>query len=217
MSPQVSTAKKFLDNTTGDLVQVALDSIMKRDSGRWLMIREKLPPIEGGAPPVMSLHWSVPWPMGKEIVENYFKKRVGFSNDFDTLQEDINNIAESSFDISFGGVDPNPLLARRIRWKDKDVRLFDHEISFVTVENMSLYIEEGSHEFRPGSTAEANLIEEILTGDKKLIYDAALVDGATHNQAVQVALGHDLSGIEIPPIGWYECRKEYVQHFFDVN
>jgi hypothetical protein len=183
--------------------------------GRWVMIRVQLPLIEGGAPPPLSLHWAVPWPMDKKYCENYFRHYCRDEN-FDADEDEF----DMDFALGlFNGLDRNPFRALKIKYKGNDVRLFADEVSFVSSENMKLYLEDGSHTLVPSSVAEGQIIQEVLDGEKKQFYDAALLDGANENQAFLTALGIPVEddGAIYPAIGWYECRKEYVQHFFDVE
>jgi hypothetical protein len=120
------------------------------------------------------------------------------------------------------GEDPNYGTARKILFDGKEVRLFDCEFNKITAESMNLFIQgenggDASHIFRSGkSLAEKAIEAEIVSGDKKEIYDAALVDGATNEQAFLVSLAKDpLALDEFPPaIGWYECKPEYLSYYF---
>lgn len=173
------------------------------DLGAWIMITKKLPPMKV-VPSPLSIHWSHPWP-NKEFAISSRKREI-------------------SQNMFLSGMEPDFLKARKIIYENESIRIFPHEYSLISAESMALYVlgipdvEEPCHTLRPGGLSEKNLIVEIESGERRLIYDAALVDGATPSQAFRVAMGLEvLDSVEFPPIGWYECRKEYVQTFFDVE
>ena len=80
---------------------------------------------------------------------------------------------------------------------------------------MREYIEAGAVDLIPDNVAENTVIQEVLKGVKKEIYEQALVDGCNENQAMLVALGVDITipDAEVIPIGWYKFRREYAQIF----
>lgn len=183
-----------------------------QDSGLWIMVTAKIPVSD--PPPEGSIHWSVQWPN---------EKYVALQADSHGLTIDDLEDGESPDcfeDVLFGSnlKDPNWAKARKIVFDGEEIRLFSHEYSVVKEENLHAYVysEEPSHVFRAGNTAEFVLIEKALETDDKLVYDAALVDGATHAQALATALGVDITtaGLEFPPIGWYEMVEEYKRIFF---
>jgi len=58
--------------------------------------------------------------------------------------------------------------------------------------------------------AEEKIIEDILSGVKKRIYEQALVDGCDNKQAFLMANGIDVSEeYDVPRMGWYRIRPEY--------
>lgn len=137
----------------------------------------------------------------------------------------LDNVLEQK---AFMGKDPNWARARKIRYQDDEIRVFPHEFSVLTHENMSMYIgysnpEEGSHELVSGNVAETKLLQEVLEGDLREVYNAALVDGCSHSMAIGMALGIDVSdtekdGLELakfPPVGWYRCKPEYASFYCD--
>jgi hypothetical protein len=65
------------------------------------------------------------------------------------------------------------------------------------------------------AAAEERLIQEVMEGELRPIYEAALLDGANEQQAKLTAMGMDftMSDSEFPPVGWYRCRPEYAEMF----
>lgn len=183
-------------------VEKALD-FQKVDTGKWIMIAKELPPMKV-VPPFMSIHWSHPWPFERDKVADYREReKSGFA----------------------WGFEPNVETCRKIEFKGESVRVFEHEFSQVSSENMNLYIlgdpdsgEEPSHILRPGGLQERDLIVDVLQGDKNVLYEEALMDGATEAQAFRSASGQEIFGVlEFPPIGWYECQKKYTDYFGSVG
>ena len=114
------------------------------------------------------------------------------------------------------GLENNWAGARKIHYKDTDIRVFPDEFSVMTDEKMAMYTglsEEASHELVPSSVADATLIQEVLSGSLKEVFDAAMVDGCTPEQARAMAFGVDAgeSTASLPPIGWYRCKHEYAE------
>ena len=73
-----------------------------------------------------------------------------------------------------------------------------------------MYLED-SYELVPGNVAEQDIMDSLLRGSKKRIYEASLVDGCTKYEARLMSLGVDISEghYEILAIGWYRIRPEY--------
>ena len=118
------------------------------------------------------------------------------------------------------GVEPNWNGAVRVCVAGVDIRVFPHEISKPSSENMHLYVlgdgtEESTHELVAGSAAEEKLLEEVLKGEARFVYDAALVDGCTQAQAMQTALGNEIEtpDADFPPIGWYRPKWWVLETF----
>ena len=46
-------------------------------------------------------------------------------------------------------------------------------------------------------------------------YEEALVDGCNEEQAYMVAMGVKITDaeLEIPPLGWYRAKREYMEYF----
>lgn len=183
------------------------------DKGCWIMLIKELPVKR--PPPPLSIHYSHAWPMEAHM-RHQVKRRV--------MEDDLGG--SGLVRSPLGGAEPNLVTARKILWKGGEYRVFDHEYSVLTAEKMNLYIqgypdmpkdERPTHAFRDGQTlAEKMIASEIMDGEKRFIYDAALIDGCTHEQAFLVAMGKDpLELTEFPPaVGWYECQPEYLNVFF---
>ncbi len=124
------------------------------------------------------------------------------------------------------GFEHNYARARMILYKGNQIRVFDDEYNPVTQNNMSMYIgvsgEDQSHDLVPEGTASTKIVEEVLKGSLKDIYDAALVEGCDTAQAMAVALGIEIENpsdsnslATFPAIGWYRCRPEYALIYCD--
>lgn len=128
------------------------------------------------------------------------------------------------------GTSPNWVGAQRIVYKGQSLRIFPHEFTKLSDERLNWYIlglpDENipSHELVSELIPEykeqenSKLLSEILDEAMKPIYDAALLDGATENQAKMLALGMDVSvpdASPIPLLGWYRCRKEFARYYCD--
>jgi hypothetical protein len=131
----------------------------------------------------------------------------------------------------FDGPDDRPLgkshnwaLARRIHYQGEDVRVFPNEYSLVSNHNLHAYIlgeigngvfVEPSHHLVPDDVAGEVLIAGVLDGESRPIYEAALLDGCTHEQAMATAMAQDvtLPDAEFPPFGWYRLGEAYASYF----
>ncbi len=218
----------------------------------WIMLRTKLPTEV--SPPKMSLFWSVLWPgpwddsmLGKidrsgfgigaydpeettdKRVKGRLTKRQLESFDYRPLSEEELK-KEVFLDKNGFGFVPNWARARKIHYKETDIRIFPHEFSDIDNEKMQFYLNENAFEIVPNSVAENTLIygsdgrtvedrpkfiSEYPQSEQRLIYEAALIDGCTHAQALIVAFGGDPSDevSTIPPIGWYKLKPEYASVF----
>lgn len=195
----------------------------------WIMLIQKLP--TDPSPPKMSMFWSVPWTDSNwriaerqvEYLERLAAMRDAWERDGgETDKEFVENWLKLPTVPGPGwGMEPNWNLARKIRYLDQDIRVFPHEYSAVAREKMALYVlgdeqSSPSHRLVPGSAAaERALINDVRTGNRRKYYEAALLDGATHEQALCVATGVDITmpDAEFPPIGWYRCVPEYARMF----
>ena len=181
----------------------------------WIILIKKLP--TNPSPPKMSIFWSLPWPDTKMIekqkmqLTDPLKRKKSYSD----IPRTLTVLEEEGLDSNiyfdyFGFMGPQWNGARRINYKGKQIRIFPHEFTELVLENMKLYLED-SHELVPGSVAEEDIMDSILRGVKRKIYDAALVDGCAEYEARLMAMGVDVSSdhYEIPAIGWYRIKPEY--------
>lgn len=114
----------------------------------------------------------------------------------------------------------NWLRARKIIANGQTIRVFPDEFGVLQAANMLTYIESGYFDFIQEQPAEGKIVEDILFGEDRIIYDAALVDGATKQQALLTAMGMrvDLEDAEFPPaIGWYKPKQELLELLPDPN
>ncbi len=177
----------------------------------WIILITKLP--TDPSPPKMSIHWSTAWPN-----EEYARRQQ------ERLESEyLDDMGDFFVDTLRWGKEPNWADARQILYKEEVIRIFPHEFNAVG-ERMKLYVvgegeSEPSHHLVPSTVAEERLLRDVKTGVRKEIYDAALMDGCTHAQALMVAWGKDitLDDFEVPAIGWYRCRREYAELFCYEN
>ncbi len=166
----------------------------------WIMLTTKLP--TNPSPPNMSLFWSEPCPHLGYARKQKKQIKDGFLEDF----------GGECYYSNFAGFIKEPRWdqARRIVHKDQQIRVFPHEFSELTTKKIKMYLD-GSHELVPGNVAEQDIMDSLLRGSKKRVYEAALVEGCTEYEARLMALGADISEghYEIPAIGWYRIRPEY--------
>jgi len=159
------------------------------------------------APPKMSIHWSTSWAAGRFIKSQEI--RAGRK-----IQPDEPWVIDENF-LCFG-LEPNMTGARRIRFEGKEIRVFPHEFSAMTPQKMERFItEEEAYDLVPGDAASDTLVKGILDGETRPIYEAALIDGCNHNQAIMTALGMDLTIEEptFPAVGYYVMKEEYARYF----
>ena len=177
----------------------------------WILLTGHLPVKY--APPRLSIFWSTPWPNEKFVKQQ--EKR--YSNRYD-LSDQPTNQWKNQPDVFYDmfGKDPNWAKARRIAYKEQDIRVFAHEFNQLTPENMALYVlgdddVDPSHDLVSDSVASDMLVKGALDGESKPIYDAALMDGAEHGQALATALGHDITlpAADFMPLGWYRLKPGY--------
>ena len=186
----------------------------------WILLIRKLPTMP--SPPKLSIFWSVPYPN-----ETYAKRLAPWFADYeaiDTIESGMEKMKAGEI-LGIDDLDravPNFLGARKIHYQGCDIRVFPNEFNPISHDHMKIYIfgegyDDFTHEFIASDVAEDQILTDILEGDKKFIYDAALVDGATHEQAILVAMGMDITlpDAEFPPIGWYRCKPEYASYFCD--
>ena len=185
----------------------------------WIMLTKKLPTVP--SPPRLSIFWSTPWPDMKEVKRQY--RRVYFEFRENESDECAFRRLVSTEDKLWDGRgwEHNWNLARKIVYDGKEIRVFPNEFSVLKPENMRMYVfgvdggNNASHELIADSVAEDELIKGVLDGETRPIYEAAMMDGASHAQALTVALGKDITlpDFEFPPLGWYRCRREYAEYY----
>lgn len=169
----------------------------------WILLTTKLP--TGPSPPKLSIFWSLPWPQ-EEYVQT-IKKRIRETNR--ALQKISLFHASDLVDIGqWEG-------ARKIRYKDENIRVFPREFNPVETKFIEEMVNGGAHALVPESVAEEAMIHKVLKKGQREIYEAALIDGCTEAQAMATALGQDvtLPNWKFPPIGWYKPNPNYAQYF----
>lgn len=189
--------------------------------GQWIMIIKDIP--TNPSPPRMGMFWATPWPMDEKYYRLYKQ------------QARIWGQAEESWDLSDPenpkmkrakypedcivtpfGKDPNPKTCVKVHWQGEDIRVFQHEFSIPTVESMQLYVNDPnnpSHYLVPDNVAGEQLFKLLEDADFKNVYESALLDGCSENEAMLMGLGHDISDEPFPPVGWYKLRDEYAAYF----
>jgi hypothetical protein len=189
---------------------------------------------------MLSIFWSVPWYDNpeevKEVIESImrtmlinehgkfqcwrdFKRSIKDPEEYKRLSKRVKKYIDENdtFPSRNGfGREPNLARARKIRYKDEDIKIFPHEFSVISKENMRLYVQgdddsENSHDLITTDVAEETLLREITEGELKPIVEAAQLDGCTMAQAILVALGMDITipEAEFPPLGWYKIKPEF--------
>jgi hypothetical protein len=173
----------------------------------WVILLTKLPCEV--SPPKLSIFWSTPWPHPAYAAGQATKNDDG---EMELVPPDQRTVIP---DDSPFGVEPNWNGARQILFDGKTVRIFPHEFNPVSPENMKTYIDEGVYSLVPEGVASEQVITDLMEGDRKVLWEHALVDGCTDAQARMVAMGVDvtLPDAEIPPVGWWRCKKEYAEMF----
>lgn len=185
----------------------------------WILLNKKIPTRP--SPPRFSLFWSMPWPDGKyserQKITCHVCGEVPFKSSGGKLICACTDGNPSpyyvetmvGYDALGFGKEHNWVGARKIRYKGTDIRVFPDEFSILDGAKMRFFLEDG-YELIPEGIAEGKLLSGILDGDQKEIRDAAMVDGADEQMALQVALGADITlpDPEFPPVGWYRCPKE---------
>ena len=163
----------------------------------WIMLIRRLP--TDPAPPLAAIFWSVPWTNNEWSTEQTKRdmKRLNDGSLWDSL-------------LPFGK-EPDWAGARKIVFRGEPIRVFPHEFAIVSRERMAEYVGE-SHSLVPDGVAEERLSNEVLEGRLRPVYEYALLDGCSHEQALLVASGHDITipDVEYPPLGWYRLREEYL-------
>lgn len=183
----------------------------------WIMLIKKLPIRP--SPAKLSIFWAVPWPDEHQVAlqqKQYFdealgKWSIGWGYEFDR--------AEPPQDYFFDdfGKEPNAANAVRIRYKGHDLRVWPHEYSILSPENMAEYVRE-SHELVADEVSENRWLGKIIERDTESqqfnVYEAALLDGCTVAEATLTAMEMDITipDPQFPPaIGWYRCKPHYAE------
>jgi hypothetical protein len=176
----------------------------------WIMVIKTLP-IEKPVPPKLSVHWSTPWPFdGPKIATKGRFKGLSRYESWKKLA------ADGAWDaIPCFGREPDYANARRIRFAERDVRVWPHEFSAIKPEKMRFLVNENALTLESSDVASDTLIEKALKKGQRFIYEAALVDGCNHAEAMMVAFGKDptIPDADFPLIGWYKCADEYARMF----
>lgn len=177
----------------------------------WIMLTKKIPTEP--SPPRLAIFWSTPWPDDKYSVAQRKKiaaAKRGYVPDFTPPLETENT---RYFVDYLGRFEPNWILAREIQYRGCPIRVFPHEFSQQATGNMREFVlsPNPSHELVPSNVASEVLMRDIKSGVRRFIYDAALIDGCNHAQALMTAWGSDITvpNTEFPPLGWYRCLSQY--------
>ena len=204
------------------------------EKGKWVFLVDKLPTEV--APPAMSLHYAVPWPMENKHEDKSFQKtckklrallqRCSFVNEQALKETDASalwdfvadNDPELLVRVHEDTRSPAALENRRmkgamqIKFAGENIRGFPEEFSDITPERMREYLD--FYIFH-----ETDLWNGLglkpKDPDEKSIYEALLLDGCDAYQANNILNGGDFDSIDdFPaPLGWYECPKEYGLNF----
>lgn len=182
----------------------------------WIMLIRKLPTAY--SPPKMSLFWSTAWPNDKHAQ----RQAQTCCPEFQGYTEEDSHIVITHDGVLPAFLDANWIGARQIVYKGEPIRVFPHEFNIVSDENMLIFTagdgaRDPPHELIVDDVASERIVDAALDNDGKLIYDAALVDGCTPEQAKLVALGMDITmpSATVPPVGWYRIKREYGEYFCD--
>ena len=185
----------------------------------WIMLIKKLPTEI--SPLKLSLFYSYKLKPTEQEIERVLKAHdtEGYVYNNFIKSHYIDEQAKKTFkriermdkipDLFGWGYVPNELRAVWINYKNEKIKVYPHEYSIITPENLKLYMT-NSHELVPDNYGTEQLKNISLTKGQRFIYDAALIDGCDEYQAMMVALGKDPSEIP-PPIGWWRCKQEYAK------
>ena len=191
----------------------------------WIMLTTKL--HTEVSPPKMSLHWATPWPddkyakQQKSIIDDLQSRRgkrglLGWNDDIGWGTVFGADDPETARFYTEFGQDPNWIGAVKIHYKGTDIRVFPHEFSKLDAKRMKYYVAENAiFTLVESETATMPIAKLKLDPDQKQIYDSALLDGCSPQQATLVMLGIDISDeeVEFPPNGWYRLYPDYANIF----
>jgi hypothetical protein len=200
----------------------------------WIMLTTKLPVKP--SPPKLAILWSTPW-LDQEKINDQFKRFKDYhEGQWDDPREAklkawkmVCETEDYFFDEFDFGKEHVEARARAIMYKGEKIKVFPAEYSSMTDEKMSLYVQgdgsgDPSHYLVEdgNSIAEDFIIKGILDGEIRPIYEAALIDGCTHAQAMMTAMEMDITlpDAQYPAIGWYRCHPQYAQlycHDFEMQ
>jgi hypothetical protein len=121
-----------------------------------------------------------------------------------------------------GCYDNNELYSVKINMSGDEIKILASEYIMLDVQTLNECIYgntyknntyPASHMFTPSDVIKETVIADLSDTDNKLIYESALLDGCTDEQAIQIVLGCDiLSALDIPkPLGWYKPTKDFIE------
>lgn len=221
--------EKQTNNTFQELLKK-----LKTSSGQWITIIKELPTTP--SPPKLSVLWSYPHINIKAIKQSiktiitmdnprYITKNIEktFNNFLKTKKMTVEQFIKQneSSDTLFSlfhknGSDDNWINSRRINYHGQDIVVLASEYIYTNINLLHKMIDNNVYTLQAGNVAEQQYINYILNKEGRKIYDAALVDGCTHFEAIMVAMEIDIlknKNTSIPPIGWYTCNPKYTNIF----
>lgn len=169
----------------------------------WIIIINEVP-VGDPRPEKWGIYWALPYDEGKEAVE---RQR-------DKFYLEQGNDALKFFDHF--GFEANLALSRSVIIDGREVVIRSDEYNLLTAENMDLYVNGpiedqslASHVFVPSNLSGDQVIDFVVDLDYRYVYESALLDGCSENQAKLMALGYDLSAVMFPAVGWYKIKDSY--------
>lgn len=186
--------------------------------GAWIIVTTMLP-IET-PPPLLSIHWSAPWP--NKAYAKAQRKKLKTEADIFGDGEPFGTEDDDWFYDAFNRKEPNWIKARKVRYLAQEIRLFPHEFNVVENVNLREYVigRDGfdpTHVLEPDSVPGERLLNLVLEGGMSTLLDAAQVEGASFEHALYLALGGEMEDlddlIDFPPLGWYRCHEGMAQYF----
>ena len=112
------------------------------------------------------------------------------------------------------GAEHNWAGAVKIVHQGRDVRVFPDEYNELNDEMLAERLE--AYELVAEDAPKSALVAHVLDTDAKILYEFALIEGASHNIAIQVATGGNIDEdqlTDVEPIGWYRLLPEYQAYF----
>lgn len=187
----------------------------------WIMLTCKIP-VEV-SPPVGSIHWSGASAADLNTVHRQSmrsKDFVKYKIRFDELIGPLDDLGDVYFDGR--GYEPKEELSRWIIYDSEPVKVWAHEFTQVSDENLALYLQGTAQEYIDASHVPMYSREALFAHPVKLkivenfalypefdkdVYEAALVDGADQLTAFYTSLGR------FPRNLWYAMVKPYGDMF----